>query len=323
MSVGRSGRCEDHGSASEIRIFRASPQRSLTVMKAADFDYSCAASIPEACQLLAGAKGEGRVIAGGQTLVPLLAMRLARPSLLVDINRIPDLRGIEFSNGAVSIKACTTQADALASDVVRKHVPLLAKALRYVGHIQTRNRGTIGGSLANADPVAEICMAALALDGEIHAQGPASERTIPCSAFFRGAMTTALAGDECLTAVRLPIWEQRGRMGSGFQEMSIRRSDFALVAAAAQALFDEKGICRRIAIVVGGCGATPVRASAAQRLIGTRIEESDLVDASLLLQEAIAPQSDLHASADYRRRIAGELVTRAVLEARREAMGAA
>lgn len=289
-------------------------------MKAADFDYHCAASIPEACRLLAGANGEGRIIAGGQTLVPLLAMRLARPTLLVDINRIPDLRGIEFGAGAVTIKACTTQADALASDIVRKHVPLLAKALHHVGHTQTRNRGTIGGSLANADPVAEICMAALALDGEILSHGPKSERIVPCTEFFRGAMTTALAFDECLTAVRLPVWGPC-RMGSSFQEVSIRRSDFALVAAAVQASFDDKGICRRIAVVVGGCGPTPMRASpAANRLAGTRVEESDLAEATRLLQETIAPQSDLHASADYRRRVAGELVTRAVLEARHEAM---
>ena len=293
-------------------------------MKAADFDYSCAASIPEACRLLAGANGEGRIIAGGQTLVPLLAMRLARPALLVDITRIADLRGIEFRDGAVTIKACTIQAEALASDIIRKHVPRLAKALHHVGHGQTRNRGTIGGSLANADPVAEICMAALALDGEILSRGAKSERIIPSADFFRGAMTTALAFDECLTAVRLPIWGQPGRMGTSFLELSIRRSDFALVAAAVQALFDDKGICRRIAIVVGGCGATPLRAPAsAERLMGTRVEESDLAEATRLLQETIAPQSDLHASADYRRRVAGELVMRAVREARREAMGVA
>jgi CO/xanthine dehydrogenase FAD-binding subunit len=292
-------------------------------MKAADFDYSCAASVPEACRLLASANGEGRIIAGGQTLVPLLAMRLARPALLVDINRIADLRGIEFSDGAVTIKACTTQADALVSDIVRRHAPLLAKALAHVGHGQTRNRGTIGGSLANADPVAEICMAALALDGEILSYGPKSQRTIPCSEFFRGAMTTALAFDECLTAVRLPIGGHPGRVGSSFQEMSIRRSDFALVAAAVQASFDGKGICRHIAIVVGGCGPTPVRASAAaEHLVGTRVEETDLAEATDLLQETIAPQSDSYASADYRRRVAGGLVMRAVLEARQEAVGA-
>ena len=290
-------------------------------MKAADFEYRCATSIAEACRLLTSANGEGRIIAGGQTLVPLLAMRLARPAHLVDINRIPDLRGIELcGDGAVTVKACTIQADALASDTIRKHVPLLVKALQHVGHAQTRNRGTVGGSLANADPVAEICMAALALDCEILASSVRSERAIPCSEFFQGAMTTALAFDECLTAMRLPVWRQPGRIGTGFQEVSIRRSDFALVAAAVQALFDENGICRRMAIVVGGCGGTPVRAhEAAERLVGTRFEESDLAEATRLVQESITPQSDIHASAEYRRRVAAALVERAVLEAQREA----
>ena len=167
-------------------------------------------------------------------------------------------------------------------------------------------------------------MAALALDGEILSHGPKSERSIPVAEFFKGAMTTALTFDECLTAARLPLWREPGRIGTSFQEVSIRRSDFALVAAAVQALFDDKGICRRVAIVAGGCGPTPIHASAvAKRLIGTRIEENDLAQAGRLLQETIAPQSDLHASADYRRRVAGDLVRRALLEARREAMGAA
>jgi CO/xanthine dehydrogenase FAD-binding subunit len=228
-------------------------------MKAADFDYSCPASVAEACGLLAGANGEGRIIAGGQTLVPMLAMRLARPALLVDITRIAELRGIARTGAAVAVKACTTQTDALKSEFVREHVSLLAKALSFVGHIQTRNRGTIGGSFANADPAAEIGMAAVALDAEIVARNTKAERTIPCGAFFRGAMTTALGNDECLTEARFPVWEGEGRVGTGFQEMSIRRSDFALVAAAVQGLIDESGVCRRIAIALGGTGGKPIR----------------------------------------------------------------
>jgi CO/xanthine dehydrogenase FAD-binding subunit len=158
-------------------------------MKAANFGYSCAASIDEACRLLANAKGEGRVIAGGQTLVPLLA----RPQLLVDVNRVAELRGIDVRDGVVTVKACTTQADALANKTIRTNIPLLAKALSFVGHTQTRNRGTIGGGLANADPAAEICMVALALDCDIVARSVESQRTIPAAKFFQGAMTTALA----------------------------------------------------------------------------------------------------------------------------------
>ena len=185
-------------------------------MKAASFDYVRAPSINEACRLLAGANGEGRVIAGGQTLVPLLAMRLARPQLLVDVSRIPELRGIDVRDGLVAVKACTTQADALASETIRERVPLLAKALSFVGHTQTRNRGTIGGSLANADPAAEICMAALALDCDIVARSVTSERIIPSAKFFQGAMTTALAPEECLTETRFPLWREPGRVGTGF-----------------------------------------------------------------------------------------------------------
>jgi len=288
-------------------------------MKAANFDYSCAASIDEACRLLAGANGEGRVIAGGQTLVPLLAMRLARPALLVDVNRIEELRGIELRAGVVAVKACTTQANALASEIVREKVPLLAKALSFVGHTQTRNRGTIGGSLANADPAAEICMAALALDCDIAARSAASERITPSAKFFQGAMTTALASDECLTEALFPIWKGEGRTGTGFQEVSIRRGDFALLAVAVQALFDD-GVCRRIAIVVGGLGGAPVRVhAAAAPLVGTRLEPNDLSRAIAALQGSIEPQSDIHASSDYRRRVAGALLERAIAEARSDA----
>src|SRR5689334_23273437 len=166
--------------------------RRKPAMKAADFEYICAASIPEACQALADSAGEARLIAGGQTLVPLMAMRLARPRLLIDINRILELRGVTLRKGAVAIKACTTQADALKDPVIDTHVPLLAKALPFVGHVQTRNRGTIGGSLANADPAAEIGLVALALNCEVDAHSASGKRTITCRNFFKGAMTTSL-----------------------------------------------------------------------------------------------------------------------------------
>ena len=176
------------------------------------------------------------------------------------------------------------------------------------------------GSLANADPVAEIGIAALALDCEILACGPQSERTIAGAKFFQGAMTTALFPEECLTEARFPVWGEEVRGGTGFQEVSIRRSDFALVGAAVQLQIDEDGICQRIAIAVGGAGGAPIRAHATERRLGhTRLEPSDLAAAAGLLQDAIEPQSDLHASADYRRRVMGAIVERAILEAQREA----
>jgi CO/xanthine dehydrogenase FAD-binding subunit len=286
-------------------------------MKPVDFDYERPATVAEVCRRLAEMNGEAKIIAGGQTLVPLLAMRLARPALLIDINRIAELDFIALRGGAVAIGACTRQAAALASDELRHAAPLLAKALRFVGHGQTRNRGTIGGSLANADPAAEIGLAALALDGEARASSAKGARTIPLRAFFRGPMETALAPDECLTELRLPVWQ--GKVGTGFQEVSVRHSDFALAAAAVQIELDG-GRCRRVVIGIGGAGATPLRlADAEARLIGTALDERDLDDAGALVAKAVDPLADHHASPLYRRRVAAALVRRALAEARDEA----
>ena len=291
-------------------------------MKAAEFDYVAASSVEEACRLLAGAGEEGKIIAGGQTLVPLMAMRLARPALLVDINRIEALRGIESAGAAVILRAATRQADALADPVIRREVPLLAKALHFVGHGQTRNRGTIGGSLANADPAAEICLVAVLLEAVLIARSSKGERAIAARDFFQGAMTTALAADECLVAARFPAWRDGFRLGTGFQEMSIRRGDFALVAAAAQLVLDRDGTCRRAALGLGGVAPVPLAlAPAAARLVGTRLGAGDIEAALKLACDAVAPISDLHASAEYRRRIAPALLERAIAEARDEAIG--
>jgi CO/xanthine dehydrogenase FAD-binding subunit len=290
-------------------------------MKAAEFDYVLVASVEEACRALAGAGGDGKILAGGQTLVPMLAMRLLRPALLVDINRVAALQGIAARNGEIVIGACTRQADALADEIVRHRLPLLAKALGFVGHVQTRNRGTVGGSIANADPAAEIALAALALDGEVVAQSVAGTRTIPIAGFFQGAMTTALWPDECLTELRFPVAADAALRGSGFHEISSRHSDFALAAAAVQLELDGEGACRQVAIAVGGVGGAPVRIdAAAERLRGTALAPDDLAAAAAIVRAAIEPASDLHASADYRRRVAGALVERALIDAKSEAL---
>jgi len=291
-------------------------------MKAAAFDYARPSTVEEVCRLLDGAAGDGKILAGGQTLVPLMAMRLMRPSLVIDINRISELQGIAANDDSIVIEAATHQADALTDETVRRRLPLLAKALRWVGHPQTRNRGTIGGSLANADPAAEICLIARTLDAEVSARSSNGARTIAMRDFCVAAMTTALAAEECLTQVRFPTWYQ-GRIGTGFAEMSIRQSDFALVAAACQLALDRDGVCRRIALGIGGAEAKPLRAAAAEaRLAGTRLEESDVARAMDELQAALSPLADLHASADYRRRVAGALAARAIAEARDQALAA-
>jgi CO/xanthine dehydrogenase FAD-binding subunit len=288
-------------------------------MKAVDFDYERPRSIADLCGRLAEAGADAKILAGGQTLVPLMAMRLARPALLLDINFIDELQGIEDSDGAVAIRACTRQGAALADKTARARLPLLGKALHFVGHLQTRNRGTIGGSLANADPAAEIAIAALTLDAEIAARSVSGERTIAAADFFRAPMETALKPDECLTEARFPTWND-SRVGTGFQEVSVRQSDFALSAAAAQVALDRDGTCRRIAICVGGASATPQRMAAAERrLLGTRLDPRDLADAAALVRDAVTPLEDHHASPRYRRRVAAALVERAVAEARDEA----
>ncbi len=293
-------------------------------MKAAEFDYARPGTVEEICRLLDSAAGDGKIIAGGQTLVPLMAMRLTRPSLIIDINRIAALQGVAANDDGVTIKAATRQADVLADASIAQRLPLLTKGLRLVGHPQTRNRGTIGGSLANADPAAEICLVSRTLDAEITARSSKGARQIAMRDFCAGAMTTTLAPEECLTDVRFPLWRDAGSIGTGFAEMSVRQSDFALVAAACQLVLDTDGVCRRIALGIGGAEASPVRAAAAEtRLAGTRLEQADIDRAMEDLQAALSPLSDVHASADYRRRVAGALASRAIVEARDEAKAAA
>ena len=222
-------------------------------MKAAEFDYIRADSVAAACQALAAAEPgeEHKIIAGGQTLVPLMAMRLARPALLVDIDGIPGLDGIESRNGILAVGAMTRQRAAELSPAIRGNVPLLAKALRFVGHLQTRNRGTVGGSLAHGDPAAEIPLAAVTLDAELEAEGTGGRRVCPANGFFEAPMVTAIAPDECLVEARFPVWDGE-RIGTGFQEVASRQGDFAIVAAAAQVALDGEGRCTRIAAGLGG-----------------------------------------------------------------------
>src|SRR5712691_7165941 len=245
-------------------------------MKPAPFEYSRPADIDEACALLAADDG-ARVIAGGQTLVPLMAMRLARPTRLVDIARIP---GLAF---------------------VRDKLPLLARALPWVGHAATRTRGTIGGSLANADPAAEISLVAVTLDATLVFRNGAEDTQVQAAEFFLGPMVTALPPAGVLTAVRFPVW--RERVGVGFQEMSSRKSDFAFAAAAAQVALRADGTIARLAVGVGAATEFPLRLDAvATALAGTRPAREAIRAAVTEALAGITPMADLHASAEYRRR---------------------
>jgi CO/xanthine dehydrogenase FAD-binding subunit len=290
-------------------------------MKPAAFDYARPASLEEACALLADGD-DVRIIAGGQTLVPLMAMRLARPGRLIDIARIPELAYIREEADQVAIGATTRQCVLERNLTVAARVPLLARAMPFVGHAPIRARGTIGGSLANADPAAEIALVAVTLGATLVCREGDRREEIAADDFFLGAMTTALSPAGCLVAVRFPVWRE-ARVGAGFQEVNARRSDFAFASAAAQLALDEDGICRRAAVAVGAVTPAPLRLDAVgAALVGTRIEEGRLRSAVEAALAGVELLSDLHASASYRRRAAVSLAVRAVAEARQAAGGA-
>jgi xanthine dehydrogenase iron-sulfur cluster and FAD-binding subunit A len=282
-------------------------------MKPAAFAYSRPASVEEACALLAADDG-ARLIAGGQTLVPLMAMRLARPTRLVDIARLPGLAYVREEADTIAIGAATTQRTVELDPLVRAKLPLLARALTFVGHTATRARGTIGGSLANGDSAAEIDLVAVTLGATVSYREGAQSAEIAAAEFFVGPMVTTLPMAAVLTGVRFPVW--RERVGVGFQEISSRRSDFAFAAAAAQVALAPDGTCARIAIGVGAATETPLRLSLAElALTGARLTPEAIRDAVTGSLAGIATMADLHASADYRRRVMTTLAIRAVTEA--------
>jgi CO/xanthine dehydrogenase FAD-binding subunit len=286
-------------------------------MKAAPFDYVRPSSLAEACELLA-ADEDARLIAGGQTLVPMLAMRLARPAKLIDILRLPELAGIREEKAAVVVGATTRQARAERDPVIGASVPLLARVLPWVGHPPTRNRGTVGGSIANADPSAEIPLVAVTLGADILVATAAGPVTLPADDFFVGAMQTAIGHSDCVSAIRFPVWPQP-RVGVGFFEISARRSDFAFVAAAAQVALDDDDRCLELALGVGGVGERPLRLDVSS-LIGTRLDPAMATAAVNAATAELEAMSDLHASSAYRRRVAGVLCIRALEQARVEAI---
>jgi CO/xanthine dehydrogenase FAD-binding subunit len=293
-------------------------------MKAAAFDYVRPTSLNEVCGYLADDARDVRIIAGGQSLVPMMAMRLVRPELLVDINDVAALSGITREGDEIVIGAATRQAAAERAALVREALPLLSLAFPFIGHDQTRNRGTVGGSLAHADPSAEIGLVAVTLGAAMIATDGSNERRIVPEDYFQGPMTTDLEPGECLTAVRFPVWQDDGAVGAGFQEVSARDSDFAIVAAAAQLALDTDGTCRRAAIAIANAAPTPVRLTRIEdALIGTRPTEESLAKLLPLVDAAIDPSDDLHADADARRHMARSLTSRAVLQAARNAGEAA
>jgi CO/xanthine dehydrogenase FAD-binding subunit len=283
-------------------------------MKPPPFDYLAPTALPEALALLAELGDGAKVLAGGQSLVPLLNFRLARPQHLVDLNGIAELAGIREADGHLVIGAMTRQRAVEQSAIVHRRCPLLADAMPHVGHVQIRNRGTIGGSLAHADPAAELPAVVAALGGEVVLQSVRGTRVLTADAFFVSYLTTAAEPDELVVEVRLPSVPPR--TGTAFVELSRRHGDFALVGVAATLTVDTGGVCTAAAVALTGVGPTPVLArAAAVALVGARPSPSAFEEAGRHAAEAVTPGSDLHASSDYRKHLAGVLTRRALARA--------
>jgi carbon-monoxide dehydrogenase medium subunit len=279
-------------------------------MKPATFEYMVADSVVKAITVLSEARGEAKILAGGQSLVPMLNFRLIRPAILVDINRIPNLAFIEETGNAIKVGALTRHYQLEISPVVAEHLPVLASAMTHVAHLAIRNRGTIGGSLSHADPAAELPMMALLLDARLHVVSSKGERTVAASDFFRDALTVDLGEDEIVTEIHLPKLPLN--TGWGFEEVARRAGDFALAAVAVTVTASDGKIAEaRIALT--GVGPTPVRARKAEALLRGEKVETKLIERVIeTVRAEIAPDADLHASSDYRRHLAGVLTGRAV-----------
>ncbi len=286
-------------------------------MKPASFDYIVAESIEMAVASLAEAGPDAKIIAGGQSLVPMLNFRLLRPSLLVDINRIPGLASIEETETGIRVGALTRHHQLEMSPIIGRHLPVLSCAMTHVAHLAIRNRGTIGGSLSHADPAAELPMMALLLDAALHIASASGKRTVAARDFFLDALTVDLAAGDMVTEIMLP--KLPPRTGWGFEEVARRPGDFALAAVAAT-LTASGGVIAQARIALTGVGPTALRALAAEAmLVGQSLEPKLTSHAVEAVRAAIAPDTDLHASADYRRHLAGSLTRRALVAAWRRA----
>jgi CO/xanthine dehydrogenase FAD-binding subunit len=282
-------------------------------MKPASFDYVAARSIDEAAAALAKGGGEAKLLAGGQSLVPMLNFRLVQPAVLVDINRVPGLAHVTPVPGGLRIGALTRHRMVETSPVIAEHFPVLAAAMTHVAHLAIRNRGTVGGSLAHADPAAEWPMLALLLDARIVTASTGGTRTIAAKDFLVGALTTALDAAEIVTEVELPAVAPG--MGWGFEELARRQGDFAIAAVCVLiAASGERCTAARIALLGGG--DTARRAAAAEAVLRDQpLTAETIASAARAVRDAATPSTDLHASADYRRHVLEVLTRRALVAA--------
>ncbi|MGC1779589.1 MAG: xanthine dehydrogenase family protein subunit M [Xanthobacteraceae bacterium] len=285
-------------------------------MKPAPFDYHAPRQLKEAAELLASLPN-AKILAGGQSLVPMMNFRYLIVDHLIDLGHVEDLRGVVAIDGQLRMGAMTRQRDLESSLEIARHCPLLTEALRHVGHRQTRNRGTIGGSLAHADPAAELPAVCAAYDAVLHLASIRGLRAVPFRDFAVGYMATALKPDEMIAAIELPIW--RLGHGHGFHEFARRHGDFALAGAAALLDIGAGGVVRRAALSLFGVAERPVRADATEAALVGKAIDGDLIRSAAAAAWLIEPISDIHASGDYRRHLAQVMSARALADAARRA----
>lgn len=282
-------------------------------MKPAPFDYIAPRTIAEACSTLAEAGGGATVLAGGQTLMPLLNLRMSQPFILVDINKIAELKGVSRVAGGIRIGPMTRQCEVLADEALARDLPVLVEAMSHVGHHQTRNRGTIGGSISLGEPAAEMPATAVALGASIEVRSIRGTRTVPADQFYAGPYLTVLEPDELVTGLTYPDWPQ-GHI-TVFREVAQRPGDFALLGLVGSLVID-RGKITRAGLAWFGMGPTPIKASAAEQMLrGRTLAE---IDSHAVAERAIsdtAPFDDHHASAEYRRTVGKRIFARTLREA--------
>ncbi len=284
-------------------------------MKPAKFDYFAPTTLDETLELMAQHGLDAKVLAGGQSLMPMMNLRLVRPGVVVDINRVAGLSGISANNGTVSAGALTRQRDLERSAVIRDSFPMMTAAISHIGHFQIRNRGTIGGSLAHADPAAELPAICTALDAEFVVADSNGTQAMSASEFAIAPLITSLAPEQLLTEIRVPTLKGDGWRW-GFREVSRRQGDFALVGAVAMLRNDAGGVCQEARITMFAVGDGPARMPAAeQALVGRVVDDTARREAAALVSEAVTPGSDIHASAEYRKDVSAVMARRALEDA--------
>jgi carbon-monoxide dehydrogenase medium subunit len=289
-------------------------KRTFSAMKLPPFEYSCPTSLADAIALLAAHGGEAKPLAGGQSLVPMLAFRVASPSLIIDLRRVEELRQIEISDHGITLGAMVRWCDILDDVRLRAAHPLLVEAVAHVAHYQIRNRGTVGGSLAHADPAAEMPGIAVTCDAEIVVASKAITRTIAAADFFQGPLMTSLRPDEIITEIRLPLWPARRRFG--FAEFARRKGDFAIAGVALFYDQDDSGKARGAHIGAIGVADRPLRLAAAENVLnGKLIDAATIAAVAEATSAAVDPPDDIHGSGAYRRALLGTLVERALASA--------